>query len=53
MDPEDWRAIREVIKGHFRFSPYREAFFAIESSWNSNFAAEIRSIIDEIDGEVT
>jgi hypothetical protein len=53
MDPEDWRAIREVIKLHFQFSPYRETFFAIESTWNSNFATEIKSIIDELDREVT
>ena len=49
LDPEDWRAIREVIKMHFRLAEYREAFSSIESAWNSEFANEIKSIMEEID----
>ena len=52
MDPEDWRAMREVIKGHIQVPIYREAFARLESSWNVHFAAEIRSIIAETDGPV-
>jgi hypothetical protein len=52
MDPEDWRAIREVIKMHLRLSEYREAFASIETSWNEKFAAEVNSIVEEIDSPV-
>ena len=52
MDPEDWRAIREIIRQYFHFAPYREAFSSIEICWNSAFATVIKSTIDEIDREV-
>ena len=52
MDPEDWRAMRVVLKGHCRFPAYREAFAVLEDSWNAQFAAEIQSIIEENDGSV-
>jgi hypothetical protein len=52
MDPEDWRAIREVIKLHFRFPAYRAAFVSIESAWNGEFVTEIVAITDEIDRAV-
>ena len=49
MDPEDWRAMREVIKAQFRFAPYRSAFSLLDNAWNSKFSAEINQILDEID----
>jgi hypothetical protein len=52
MAPEDWRAIREVIKLHFRFPMYRAVFVVIQSSWNVEFATEIMAIIAEIDRPV-
>lgn len=53
MVQEDWRAIREIIKLHFRFPAYREAFSVIESGLNREFASEVRKIIDELDREAS
>ncbi|MBW2726155.1 MAG: hypothetical protein JRE71_17395 [Deltaproteobacteria bacterium] len=53
MVPEDWRAIREIIKFHFRFPAYRETFSLIESGWNREFASEVRKIIDELDRDAS
>jgi hypothetical protein len=52
MDPDDWRAIREVIKLHFRFPMYRASFVMIQGSWNAEFEIEITAIIAEIDRPV-
>ena len=50
MAPEDWRAMREVMKTVFRLSPYRHVFSSRENSWNSEFAVEVNQILREIDG---
>jgi len=50
MDPEDWRAMREVLKGHCRFAAYQQAFAVLENSWNARFAAEVELIMEEING---
>jgi hypothetical protein len=49
MDEEDWRAMREVIIGQFRFPAYRQAFSFWPNVWNSGFAVEVNQILGEID----
>ena len=51
MSAEDWRATREITKGHFRFSQYRDGFLSIESTWHVDFAKEIHQIMYELDNE--
>ena len=49
LDPEDWRATREVIKTHFRLPQFRISLALIERSINREFVAELNRIVSEID----
>jgi hypothetical protein len=49
MDPEDWRAMREIIKWQMRFPAYREAFSANPPAWNESFTADMAEILAELD----
>ena len=51
MDPEDWRAMREVIRFHFQFPQYRQMLELMEQTVNREFARELTRIIEEINGE--
>jgi hypothetical protein len=52
LDLEDWRSMREIVQRQFHFRDYRRAFYSQESSWNSQFAAEVRQILLEIEDPV-
>jgi hypothetical protein len=47
MDPEDWRAQRELLKRLLRIDAYRDAYAFQEGAWNSAFAAEVQRILSE------
>ena len=47
MDPEDWRAQREVLKALLQNADYRDAYFFLENRWNAHFAAEVQCILAE------
>jgi hypothetical protein len=47
LDPEDWRAQREVLKALLRVEAYRVAYSFHESGWNAHFAAEVARILAE------
>ena len=49
MDPEDWRAQREVLKMLLRNEAYRDAYSYLGKRWNAHFTAEVERILAERD----
>jgi len=47
MDPEDWRAQRELLKRLLQVDAYREAYSFIDGTLNRQFAAEVERIRTE------